>query len=67
MVTSGWLDVYSKARLRNQMCVCVSARVCVSLSVGVCVQVYANDTQVRPEFFIYDQTQIDWRQHGLPI
>lgn len=39
-----------------------------TLGVCVCVcQVYANDTQVRPEFLIYDQTQIDSRQHGLPI
>jgi len=43
----------------DQVCVCVCVCVCR------CVQVYANDTQVRPEFFIYDRTQIDWRQDRL--
>ena len=75
----GWMFTVKLDLEIIRVCVCVSVCVCVcvraSVSVGVCAcvracvptPVYANDTPVRAEFFIYDQTQIDWRQHGLPI
>lgn len=44
-----------------RVCVCGSECRCV------CVQVYGNDTEVRPEFFLYERTQIEWRQHWLPM